>query len=365
MEHADQGVVKPDTTNGFVPQLDVDVPLQAACRAVDRLDGQLDRVAVAPALVEELLRWASVRNAWSSTALEGNPTPLARAAELAQPHARPRNKDEREIRRLLTYYDALKPLRDRAPSLTLEEIASLHATLLEGVVDGPVGAWKRKPNVIAGPQGIVLRPTPPSRVEAELGSLLAWYAGDGQQFHPAVRVGVFFHEFESIHPFADGNGRVGRALCQRLLVAEQLPNVLYAPLDAVITRESDLYYQTLELTNKTGNHYFWAQYFARSLARAYRESIEHTDVGTALDNVPSGAPRALLQHILLSGGREFRSADLQRATGYSRPSVVLGLSKLQEHGAVEAKGNGPTTTYLLRQEYLDRLFERAPGARPR
>lgn len=360
------GIVKPDTSKGFRPRLQVGPDLASACRQVDRLDGELDRLRLTPFLVEQVLRWASVQNAWSSTNLEGNPTPLERAAALVEPDVRPRNKDEREIRRLIAYYRSLERFRRAGTpeALTLDDIRGLHEQLLDGVVEPPVGAWKSRANYIAGPRGVVLQPTPPQRVGGELRSLLTWYRGEGQELHPAARVAVFFHEFESIHPFRDGNGRVGRALCQRLLVCEGLPNVLYVPLDAVLTREPDLYYETLRIANQTGNFHFWARYFVDSLVTAYREAIERADVSKVVDSVPAGVARAILQHILLAGTSDIRSAELEKVTGYSRPAVVIGLNKLQELGILEARGRGPSTHYLLRPDYLERLFGRsdAPGA---
>jgi Fic family protein len=359
------GIVKPDTRKGFRPNLHVGPDLGLACRQVDRLDGELDRLRLTPFLVEQVLRWASVQNAWSSTALEGNPTPLARAAALVEPGVRPRNKDEREIRRLIAYYRSLERLRktDEPERLTLDQIRQLHEQLLDGVVEGPVGKWKTRANYIAGARGVVLQPTPPPRVEAELRSLLAWYRGEGQGLHPAARVAVFFHEFESIHPFRDGNGRVGRALCQRLLVGEGLPNVLYVPLDAVLTRAQDLYYETLRITNQTGNFRFWAEYFVSSLVTAYREAIERADVGKVVDSVPTGVARAVLQHVLLAGTSTIRSAELEKVTGYSRPAIVLGLNKLQELGILEPRGAGPSTHYVLRPDYLERIFGGDPPRR--
>lgn len=364
MEHSAGGVVKPDTSKGFVPRLEVSPEVRGLCRAIDRADGELERLQVSPFLVEQLLRWARVRNAHSSTSLEGNPTPLDRAAALAQPQVRPRDKHEGEIRRLMQYYRSLERLRaSPVKPLAAEEIRELHAHLLEGVLEGKAGVWKREPNYIAGPfREIIFRPTPPGRVQAELKALLAWYNDQGQEQHPAVRVGVFFQEFENIHPFPDGNGRVGRALCQRLLVVEGLPNVLLAPLDAVITQESDLYYDLLRLTNETDDFTFWTRYFVASLEKAYREAKERANVQPLLEQVPAGVARAILQHLLLSAGSEIRSAELEQALGYGRSAVVQGLQTLQKGGFVEPRGGGRSSHYVVRTDYLDKVFA-PPGTR--
>lgn len=367
MEHGAAGLAKLDTSKGFQPRLELNPEIAGACRQIDRLDGELERLRPSPFLLEQVLRWARVRNAWSSTSLEGNPTPLDRAAALAESDTRPKDKHEQEIRRLLQYYKGLEGTRGEGPRpLTLDEIRGLHGRLLGGILEGPAGAWKRRPNYIGGPLGeIVFRPTPPERVEAELKALLAWFGGPGQALHPAVRVGVFFHEFESIHPFTGGNGRIGRALCQRLLVGEQLPNVLLVPLDATITREAEVYYDVLRLTNDTGDFTFWARYFAQSLGRAYREAKEHANVEPLLDTVPRGVARAILQHLLLTGGANVRSAELEEALGYSRGSVVQGLATLQKHGIVEVQGGGRSTSYAVKKDYLEQAFRPRQAARVR
>jgi Fic family protein len=358
MEHSTGGISKPDTSKGFLPTLEVDQEVRETCRSIDRLDGELERLQVTPYLVQQMLRWARIRNAHSSTALEGNPTPLDRAAALAEPSVKPRDPHEVEIRRLMQYYRSLEKHRGaEATALTPEEILGLHRTLLEGVLDGKVGAWKTHPNYIAGPfREIVFRPTPPARVLPELKALLQWYGNEGQSLHPAVRVGVFFQEFENIHPFPDGNGRVGRALCQRLLVGEGLPNALLVPLDAVITREPDVYYEVLRLTNERDDFTFFARYFVVSLARAYREAKDRAAVQPLVEGLPPGVPRAILQHLLVVGSGAIRSADLQEALGYSRTAVVLGLRELEKRGIVASRGGGRSSHYVLRDEFVEGLF---------
>src|SRR5437773_1838697 len=94
-------------------------------------------------------------------------------------------------------------------------------------------------NIDAGPIELT---RPKERIEQDLSELLAWYNKTRGDLPLVVRVAIFFHEFQRIHPFGDGNGRVGRLAALMLLSAGGLEAVRYAPVDDAINEDRNEYY---------------------------------------------------------------------------------------------------------------------------
>src|SRR2546428_13129917 len=93
----------------------------------------------------------------------------------------------------------------------LDFVRFLHEALLAGVEAGAnPGKFTKVGAEIEENGKVVFVGAPPDHVEPELAQLLDWLNTQGPAFSPTIAGTVFFHEFESIHPFDDGNGRVGR-----------------------------------------------------------------------------------------------------------------------------------------------------------
>ena len=117
---------------------------------------------------------------------------------------------------------------------------------------------------------------PPSRVTSEMKQFLAWFARtrkDGQQPLSALtRAAVAHLYFESIHPFEDGNGRIGRAIAEKSL-AESLGQPTLITLAAAILLRRKAYYEALEAANKHNEITNWVAWFAGIAIEAQRRAI--------------------------------------------------------------------------------------------
>ena len=171
------------------------------------------------------------------------------SAELIEQSAT--NKDPRELARILhDHQDAMtyvyQQIREGCP-ITRSAIRQLHAALTQNqpkyrAVDQfgrefdatlQRGAFKKLPNKPSRLDGTVQEYCPPEQVDSELDNLLEWYGAyirDTARYHPLLTAAWLHHRFTQIHPFADGNGRVVRALLSWHLVQQD-----YLPV--VITRD--------------------------------------------------------------------------------------------------------------------------------
>lgn len=156
-----------------------------------------------------------VRMAHHSTAIEGNTLTQGETKSILIDGFIPRAMNLRELNEVINYKSFMQEIRskiDDLPPLSLELIKEIHRLLCQNAIDGVAGAFKTIPNMIIG---ATFTPTQPYMVITELQEWILNLEAqlDGQDKKGIVEAICRQHiAFERIHPFSDGNGRVGRAL---------------------------------------------------------------------------------------------------------------------------------------------------------
>lgn len=350
---------KKDTSDGFEPTLTAGPGVLRPARKSLRLDGVLETSLLSPQIHRFLLAWSTLNNVVGTSRIEGNPLDIKEAKRVLV-EGQADTPDEQEVLRLDRQYRRIHETAswDR---LEIDHIVDLHGEIFEGILgpDDRPGALKVEQNYIKNhaTQRVVFEPTPPDRTEAELESLLGWYYGDGQRWDPAVAAGVFFVEFQSIHPFADGNGRVGRLLNQRLLKEAGFKNVVLTPFDLRIYRDRDAYYDALRATNQGENLQVWLRFYVRTLQRAYRDALRKGDLSHVLDRVSSGCERDLLEWVLTTGTGWFQRGDYPNPNDYAGVTLSSALSSLHDRGILDKRGDRRTAEYRLSDAFLEGVLE--------
>jgi len=129
---------------------------------------------------------------------------------------------------------------------------------------------------------------PSTRVKSEMATLIAWFNRTGPKGRDPLpsltRAGIAHLYFESIHPFEDGNGRIGRALSVKAL-AQSLGRPSLVALAHTIERDRKAYYQWLELSNKENEITRWLVYFAETILKAQRTTMKHVEFYIAKTNL--------------------------------------------------------------------------------
>jgi len=174
-------------------------------------------------------------------------------------------------------------------------------------------------------------------------------------FDPLLRMAIAHHQFESIHPFYDGNGRTGRILNLLMLQRDGLMNLPVLYLSRYITATKDQYYRLLQSTRETHDWSDWCVYIVKGVAitakseirliRNLRELMQSTK-----QRLRKELPRIYSQELLNNLFRypytkiEFIEKDL----GVSRITAAKHLDTLTKHGFVEKKKIGRTNFYINR-----------------
>ena len=162
------------------------------------------------------------------------------------------------------------------------------------------GTWKSAPNHVLRPDGTILEYTPPEHVQQQMEDLIALYKGSSGQ-HPVVRAAWLHHRFIRIHPFEDGNGRVGRALVLLTLLCDR-----FAPLVVDRTMRAQ-YIADLDEAN-SGNLWPLIRLFARLEIVALRSELERPVEPTKLGTGAAEVARAYVDRLrsLRDAGRTDR-----------------------------------------------------------
>lgn len=214
---------------------------------IAQISENIGRLTVLDEIQDSLkLRKANrIRTIQGSLAIEGNTlgTEQITAILNGKPIIAP-PKEIQEVRNAIKAYDAFQKWQ---PSLA-SDLLEAHQVLMAGLID-EVGQYRQGGvGVMSGGQVIHMAP-PATQVSRLMSDLLQWL-GESQE-HPLIQSSIFHYEFEFIHPFADGNGRMGR-LWQTLILSQWHPIFINIPVESLIYQNQRAYYDALQAsTNQT------------------------------------------------------------------------------------------------------------------
>src|ERR1035437_8324386 len=203
------------------------------------------------------------RNTHSSTAIEGNPLTLeqVRAVEEGREIPAVAARAKREV---VNYFAALRFVEQNADKKTIshEEIFRLHKIIAGEVMDqGTAGRYR----TMAVRVGRYV-PPPPEDVSGLMFELLAWWNKEYARLSPVLSSAILHYRFDAIHPFADGNGRTGRALALWELYRRGFDTHHIFSVDEFYWENRPRYYEALDRVRREGEDLTkWLEYCAEGL----------------------------------------------------------------------------------------------------
>ncbi len=174
-------------------------------------------------------------------------------------------RDIQEVRNAITAYDALPRWDPSNPQHLLEA----HGLLMAGLIDAPGRLRSGGVGIYRGDQLVHMAP-PAARVPGLVDDLLAWLAAS--TWHPLLVSCVAHYELEFIHPFADGNGRLGR-LGQTLILSRWNPLLAWLPIEEVIRSRQQGYDESLGQADQLGDLEPFVAYQLEAIHDALRSEI--------------------------------------------------------------------------------------------
>ena len=260
----------------------------------------------------------------------------------------------------------LKRLSEGFP-LSLRLIKKIHEILLSkgrGSIKQP-GEFRRSQNWIGGtrPGNAKFVPPPPEKL-MELMGKLELFLHDEKQFLPTLVKAALVHvQFETIHPFLDGNGRLGRLLITFILCVEGLLNKPLLYLSLYFKTHREQYYDYLQSVRETGDWESWVKFFLEGVIETANQAVKtakniiqiFTEDRKKIENLGRPAVSALLVHHYLE---KHSVTDIGKIAGHCNitiPTATKSIKHLEALGIVkEITGKERHKIYTY-QRYLDIL----------
>ena len=220
--------------------------------------------AVVPGMDFRLRREARIRTVHGSVAIEGNALSEEQvSAILDGKRVLGPPRDVQEVRNAILAYDRAE---DWTPSSESDLLAA-HEVLMGGLAQTP-GRYRTGNVGVVGPEAVHHIGPPARRVPELMAELLGWLRATRE--HPLIASSVFHYEFEFIHPFEDGNGRLGR-LWQTLVLTRWKPLLSHVPVESVVRARQSDYYEAIERSSAAGESTLFIRFMLEAILDAVRE----------------------------------------------------------------------------------------------
>ena len=291
-----------------------------------------------------LQRINRIRTIHGSLAIEGNTLGEEEISTIldGKPIAAPL-RDIQEVRNAIRAYDQYQHLNPASET----DLLRAHELLMTGLLDAP-GHYRRGQVSVMGQDQIQHIGPPARRVPQLMVNLLAWLGGTAE--HPLIASSIFHYEFEFIHPFEDGNGRLGR-LWQTLILTRWKPLFAHIPVESLIHAQQDDYYGAIRRSSAEGGSTAFIAFMLDTILEAI-----HTPQVT-----PQATPQVRRLLSVLEG--EMSRQEIQQALGlkdrkslrqrYLLPALQDGYIEMTHPGTPNARNQKYRPTLRGRQVRAD------------
>lgn len=337
-----------------------------------RLLGKLDGITALLPDRDYFLEMFVRKDASSSSQIEGTQASISDAIEAL--NIERRNNLPQDVDDILHYIEALNYGLERAKDFpfSLRFIRELHEKLMTDArnTHNPFpGEFRRTQNWIGGtrPDNARFVPPPVREMNQALNDLEKFIHAD-DEYLPLIKAGLLHAQFETIHPFLDGNGRTGRMLVTMFLWHRRLLEMPVLYLSTYFKKHQETYYEKLNAYHsENGNIEEWVEFFLDGVVDIANSSIEtcrkitelrERDMRKVQKLGKATAPKTLDMIRFLYKMPTVGIADVINQTGYSRPSAYKLIDRLVDmnilYPADENDGYGKKYTY---KDYVEVFTE--------
>ncbi len=331
----------------YQPQFRITPALLARVEQIAALRERILAATVEVPWIPALQKDTRTRNTHSSTAIEGNPLTLeqVRAVEEGREIPAVASRAKREV---VNYFAGLRFVEKNAgkSTITHEEILRLHKTIAGDVMDqGTAGRYR----TIAVRVGRHL-PPPPQDVSGLMFELLTWWNKESKTLSPVLSSAIVHYQFEAIHPFADGNGRTGRALALWELYRRGFDTHHIFSVDEFYWENRPRYYAALDAVRREGEDLTgWLEYAAEglqvTLERVWTRVQKFSASSTRTKLVLRPKQEQLLQ--LLRDHQSMTPQEIWDALGVTKQGALKLMQPLLDARLVKRIGTRKSGRYLL------------------
>ena len=286
-------------------------------------------------LTPHLRRNNRIRTIQASLAIENNSLTVEEVTAVLDGKRVAGSKQEiLEVKNAFAAYEAMNAW---TPTST-DDLLKAHRIMMDGL-DGNAGAFRHGGvGVFKGSELIHMAP-PAKRVPKLISDLMNWLKTTN--INPLITSSVFHYKFEFIHPFSDGNGRMGR-LWQTLIFSKWKPELAYLPVETVVKENQQTYYNVLREADKLGKSTPFIEFMLKSLLESLNTDQVNDHVTDQVKKVVKILVKGdltaleLMQKLKLAHRPAFRQS-------YLNPAISGGFVELTQPNSPKS----PTQRYRL------------------
>jgi len=330
----------------------------------DRQLGRLDMYSEYIPNIDLFISMHVLKEATQSSRIEGTKTNIEEALLERKDVTEEKRDDWEEVQNyILALHSAIEMLKKIPFSSRL--IKHAHKILLKGVRGKHKlpGNFRNSQNWIGGASinDAVFIPPVHSSVDDYMGDLEKFAHNDEIYLPDLLKIALMHYQFETIHPFLDGNGRVGRLMITLYLVEKEILKKPILYLSDFFEKNRSLYYENLMRVRETNNIYQWYKFFLVGIIETANNSIEafdgimklQKDVDAKLQTLGSRANKAqkimknLYQHPIINAQKA------KKITNLSLPSVYKLIDDLEKLQIIKEITGGKRSKYFLFKDYIN------------
>lgn len=349
----------------FAPKYRITDKIARWLSDIAEIRAMMESSRLLPAREAFLRRAAVVKMAHTSTSIEGNRLAEYQVKELAEGKKVKAELDQiKEVENYLAALGKIDRLAGEKNTFDKEDVLEIQKTVTWGLVEAQKsGSFREGPvfvvNVLPdGDEELAYTPPSSEQVPDLVEELLAWLKNPGE-IHPVIRSGLFHYQFETIHPFADGNGRAGRLLTLLHLYQSGWDFKKVLVLEDFYNRNRRQYYQALQ----TGDTYLarqevdltgWLEYFVEGfwdeVERVKEQILTLKVVGEAglTQQVLDEDELKIVDFVVIVG--KITSSDVVDILHVPKRTAQAKLKRLEDMGVLVKKGAGPATYYEVAKQ---------------
>lgn len=274
-----------------------------------------------------LRRTNRIRTIYSSLAIEQNTLDIEQVtAVLSGKRVLAPPKDIAEVQNAYEIYENM----DKLNPYSIDDLLKAHRIMVKGLVN-EAGEFRSRPVGIVDGDGNVLHfGTLLQYVPQLVEELLEWT--EKSDVHMLIKSCVFHYEFEIIHPFSDGNGRIGR-LWHTLLLSKWNSLFAWLPIESIIHDNQAKYYDAINLSNSNGNSTVFIEFMLSVIKQALQEAVITDNVKT--ETKSKSDVRWNVISDFLKTHDYIMNSDIQKLLGVSSATATRILTGFMKSGKLK------------------------------
>lgn len=351
-----------------VPPVNLEGELRLLLSKADQALGAINTIASVLPNPELLIAMFIQKEALLSSQIEGTQSSLVDVLGVDE-----ENEPTADVGEVVNYISAmrygLERLRRDDFPMSLRLFREIHGILMKQVRGGKPtltpGEFRTSQNWIGGSNLKTARfvPPPPYEMQASLDNLEKYLHADDDA-PVLVRCALLHYQFETIHPFNDGNGRLGRLLITFFLVWRGVLDEPMLYLSAYLKTHQQEYYDRLQQVRADSNYEAWVKFFLEGIVTVSDQvvkttkaiqQLERRDIDRVLESSTGHAGVLLLRHLMKQP--VIKVNDVEKALNVSYSKANNLIAEMEELGIVRQITEGRRNRKFMYQEYVNILSE--------